>query len=205
MKIFAIDKNYINDNKTGLKSLSLGREPVVFIKPDSALLKDHKPFFIPDHLGEIRYECELVVRISRLGKTISQRFAHRYYDALTLGIDFTAYDLQQELSARGLPWELAKGFDGSAVIGDWIAKDKFLDISRLQFQLNVNSTTAQSGAFAEMLYTVDELISYISQFFTLKTGDILYTGCPCIAQPIKINDHIEGYLEERKVLDFNCK
>ncbi len=205
MKIFAVGMNYLEHNKELHGSLFKPESPVIFTKADSALLKDHKPFFIPDHLGRIDYETELVVRISRLGKTIPQRFAHRYYDAVTVGIDFTARELQQKLREKGQPWELCKGFDGSAAIGDWVSLDKFRDIQAIHFHLDINGKTVQEGCTSDMLYKVDELIAYISQFFTLKTGDILYTGTPMGVGPVKIDDHLEGYIEDRRVLDFNCK
>ena len=205
MKIFAIGMNYAEYNKSLHETLSVSEEPVVFTKADSALLKDHKPFFIPDDMGKIECEAEVVVRICRLGKTISERFAHRYYDAVTVGIDFTARELQQKLREKGLPWDLCKGFDGSAALGEWVQKDKFLDVQRLRFHLDINGKTVQEGCTSDMLFTVDRIISYISRFFTLKTGDIIYTGCPAVCGPVSINDHIEGYLEDRKVLEFNCK
>ncbi|WP_028897404.1 fumarylacetoacetate hydrolase family protein [Prevotella sp. HUN102] len=205
MKIFCIGMNYAQHNNALHGTLLKTEEPVIFIKPDSAILKDHKPFFIPDDMGRIEYETELVVRICRLGKTIPERFAHRYYDAVTVGIDFTARELQKKLKENGRPWELAKGFDGSAALGDWIDKEKFLDIQRLHFHLDINGKTIQEGCTSDMLYKVDEIISYISRYFTLKTGDILYTGCPTGCGPVHIDDHLEGYIEDRKVLDFNCK
>lgn len=205
MKIFAIGMNYAEYNKSLYETLSVSEEPVVFTKADSALLKDHKPFFIPDDMGKIECEAEVVVRICRLGKTISERFAHRYYDAVTVGIDFTARELQQKLREKGLPWDLCKGFDGSAALGEWVQKDKFLDVQRLRFHLDINGKTVQEGCTSDMLFTVDRIISYISRFFTLKTGDIIYTGCPAVCGPVSINDHLEGYLEDRKVLEFNCK
>lgn len=205
MKIFAIGMNYAEYNKSLHETLSVSEEPVVFTKADSALLKDHKPFFIPDDMGKIECEAEVVVRICRLGKTISERFAHRYYDAVTVGIDFTARELQQKLREKGLPWDLCKGFDGSAALGEWVQKDKFLDVQRLRFHLDINGETVQEGCTSDMLFTVDRIISYISRFFTLKTGDIIYTGCPAVCVPVSINDHLEGYLEDRKVLEFNCK
>lgn len=205
MKIFAIGMNYAEYNKSLHETLSVSEEPVVFTKADSALLKDHKPFFIPDDMGKIACEAEVVVRICRLGKTISERFAHRYYDAVTVGIDFTARELQQKLREKGLPWDLCKGFDGSAALGEWVQKDKFLDVQRLRFHLDINGKTVQKGCTSDMLFTVDRIISYISRFFTLKTGDIIYTGCPAVCGPVSINDHLEGYLEDRKVLEFNCK
>ncbi|MBQ1668975.1 MAG: fumarylacetoacetate hydrolase family protein [Prevotella sp.] len=205
MKIFAIGMNYALHNKELHGTLLKTEEPVIFTKADSALLKDRKPFFIPDHLGRIDYETEVVVRICRLGKSIPQRFAHRYYDAVTVGIDFTARELQQKLREKGRPWELCKGFDGSAAIGEWIDMDKFRDIQAIHFHLDINGKTVQEGCTSDMMYKVDEIISFISQYFTLKTGDILYTGTPAGVGPVHIDDHLEGYLEDRKVLDFNCK
>lgn len=205
MKIFAVGMNYPEHNKELNGALYKLEKPVIFTKADSALLKDHKPFFVPDHLGQIDYEAELVVRISRLGKTIPQRFAPRYYDAVTLGIDFTARQLQQQLRKEGLPWDMCKGFDGAAAIGEWVPIEKFRDIQAIHFHLDINGNTVQQGCTSEMLYKVDELISYISQYFTLKTGDILYTGTPAGVGPVSIDDHLEGYLEDRQVLSFNCK
>ena len=205
MKIFAVGMNYALHNKELHGTLNKTEEPVIFTKADSALLKNHKPFFLPEDLGRVDYETELVVRICRLGKGIPVRFAHRYYDAVTVGIDFTARDLQRRLREQGLPWELCKGFDGSAVIGDWIDKERFEDAQNLRFHLDINGQTVQTGCSADMLYTIDELIAYISRFFTLKTGDLLYTGTPAGVGPVRINDHLEGYLEDDKVLDMRVK
>ena len=205
MKIFAIGMNYALHNKELHGTLSKTESPVIFTKPDTALLKDGKPFFIPDHLGRVDHEAEMVVRICRLGKSISERFAHRYYDAVTVGIDFTARDLQSQLKAKGRPWDLSKGFDGSAAIGEWVDVQKFRDVQAIRFHLDINGKTVQEGCTCDMMYRVDEIISYISQFFTLKTGDILFTGTPAGVGPVHINDHLEGYLEDRKVLEFNCK
>ena len=179
--------------------------PVIFTKADSALLKDGKPFFIPDWSERVDYEAEIVVRICRLGKGIPARFAHRYYDAVTVGIDFTARDWQEQARAKGLPWDVCKGFDGSAVIGQWVEKEKFRDVQALQFHLDINGTTVQQGCTSDMLYKIDELIAYISTYFTLKTGDLLYTGTPVGVGPVHIDDHLEGWVEDRKVLDFCCK
>lgn len=205
MKIFAVGMNYIQHNKELDGTLYKTEKPVIFTKADSALLKDKKPFFLPDELGRIDYETELVVRICRLGKSIPQRFAHRYYDAVTVGIDFTARDLQRQLRDAGHPWELCKGFDGAAAIGEWIPVEKFRDIQALHFHLDINGKTVQEGCSSDMLFKVDELISCISQWFTLKTGDLLYTGTPAGVGPVHINDHLEGWIEERKVLEFNVK
>ena len=205
MKIFAVGMNYVGYNKLLGEPLLKQDDPVIFTKADSSLLKDRKPFFIPDELGTIEYEAEIVVRICRLGKSISERFASRYYDAVTVGIDFTARDLLRKLSQQGLPWDMSKSFDGAAALGEWVSKDKFLDIQRLRFHLDVNGETKQEGCTSDMIYKVDEIISYISRFFTLKTGDLIYTGCPTSGFPVHINDRLEGYIEERKVLDLHCK
>ena len=205
MKIFAIGMNYAAHNQELHGTLKRPDEPVIFTKADSAILNQGKPFFIPDYLGRIDYEAEVVVRICRLGKNIPVRFASRYYDAVTVGIDFTARDLQKKASEAGQPWTICKGFDGSAAIGEWVPKEKFIDIQRIHFHLDINGKTVQEGCTSDMLYKVDEIIAYISQFFTLKTGDLLYTGTPVGVGPVHIDDHLEGWLEERKVLEFNCK
>lgn len=205
MKIFAIGMNYIMHNKELDGTLYKPESPVIFTKADSSLLKDKKPFFIPDDLGQIDYETELVVRICRLGKSIPQRFAHRYYDAVTVGIDFTARELQRKLRNAGQPWDLCKGFDGAAAIGDWMSVEKFRDIQSIRFRLDINGNTVQQGFSGDMLFKVDELIAYISRYITLKTGDLIYTGTPVGVGPVKIDDHLEGYLEDYKVLEFNCK
>ena len=197
--------NYIRHNKELDGTLYKPETPVIFTKADSALLKDKKPFFIPDFMGRIDYEAEVAVRISRLGKTIPERFAHRYYDAVTVGIDFTARELQQKLRANGEPWDLCKGFDGSAALGEWVSVDKFRDVQALHFHLDINGNTVQEGRTSDMLFSIDSLIAYISRFFTLKTGDILFTGTPVGVGPVHIDDHLEGYIEDRKVLDFSCK
>ena len=205
MKILAVGMNYSQHNKELDGPLYKPEEPVSFLKPDSALLKDHKPFFIPDWSQQVDYETELVVRICRLGKGIPKRFAHRYYDAVTLGIDFTARDVQKRMRPQGLPWLLSKGFDGSAAIGDWVEVCKFKDVQQLNFHLDINGKTVQTGYTGDMLFSIDELIEYISTYFTLKTGDIIFTGTPVGVGPVAIDDHLTGFIEERKVLEFNCK
>lgn len=215
MKIFAIGMNYAAHNRELHNFVKRPDEPVIFTKADSALLTRGKPFFVPDHLGRIDYEAEVVVRICRLGKNIPVRFAHRYYDALTVGIDFTARDMQRRASEAGQPWTICKGFDGSAAIGEWVEKgklfaDDYIDgelpgIQRLSFRLDKNGETVQEGNTCDMLYSVDEIIAYISQFFTLKTGDLLYTGTPAGVGLVAIGDHLEGWLEGRRVLDLNCR
>ena len=192
MKIFAIGMNYAAHNRELHGTVKKPDEPVIFTKADSALLNQGKPFLIPDHLGRIDYEAEVVVRICRLGKNIPVRFAPRYYDAVTVGIDFTARDLQRKASEAGQPWTICKGFDGSAAIGEWVPKDKFIDIQSIHFHLDINGTTVQEGCTSDMLYKVDEIIAYISQFFTPKTGDLLYTGTPVGVGPVHIDDHLQG-------------
>lgn len=205
MKIFAIGMNYAKHNEEMGRGFERTAEPVIFTKADSALLKDGKPFFLPEEMGRIDHETELVVRICRLGKSIPVRFAHRYYDAVTVGIDFTARDVQARLKKAGHPWEIAKGFDGSAVIGQWKPIDRYRDIQAIHFHLDINGQTVQQGCSSDMLFNVDEIVSYISQYFTLKTGDLLYTGTPVGVGPVKIDDHLEGYIEDEKVLEFNVK
>lgn len=205
MKIFAVGMNYAQHNKELDGTLYKPETPVIFTKADSALLKDRKPFFIPDHLGQIDYEAELVVRICKLGKTVPERFAHRYYDAVTVGIDFTARELQKKLREAGQPWDLCKGFDGAAALGEWVSTEKFRDVQAMHFHLDINGQTVQEGRTSDMIFSIDHIVSYISQFFTLKTGDIIYTGTPVGVGPVHIDDHLEGWVEDRKVLEFNCK
>ena len=202
MKIIAIGMNYPLHCKELHANEALPEEPVIFMKPDSALLKDSKPFFIPDFSKQIDYETELVVRINRLGKNISERFAHRYYDAVTVGIDFTARDLQKNYRAKGLPWELSKGFDNSAAIGDWVPVDHLTDVNDLHFHLDIDGKTVQTGQTSDMLFKIDQIIAYVSQFCTLKIGDMIFTGTPVGVGPVSIDNHLEGYLENNKVLDF---
>lgn len=205
MKIFAVGLNYPQHNKELNETLYKGEVPVIFTKADSSLLKDGKPFFVPDDMGRIDYETEIVVRICRLGKAIPARFAHRYYDAVTVGIDFTARELQAELRKKGLPWEMCKGFDGASAIGEWVSVEKFRDVQALQFHLDINGKTVQEGRTSDMFFKIDEIIEYISKYFTLKTGDIIYTGTPVGVGPVNIDDHLTGYIEDRKVLEFNIK
>lgn len=202
MKIIAVGMNYVAHCHELHAEEKLPEEPVIFLKPDSALLKEGKPFFIPDFSRQVDYETELVVRISRLGKNIAERFAHRYYDAVTVGIDFTARDLQRRFRAEGKPWELCKGFDSSAAIGNFVPIDRFKDIQQLSFRLDIDGQTVQSGCTSDMIFRVDEIIAYVSRFYTLKIGDLLYTGTPVGVGPVSIGQHLEGYLENEKLLDF---
>ena len=196
--------NYAAHNKELHHTLEL-TEPTIFMKSDSSLLKDGKPFFIPDFSSEIHYETELVVKIDRLGKNIAERFAHRYYSEVTVGIDFTARDLQRRLREQGLPWEISKAFDNSVVIGTFIPLEKAGNVNQLSFHLDMNGKTVQQGNTADMLFSVDQIIAYVSRFFTLKIGDLIYTGTPVGVGPVSIGDHLEGYLGERKLLDFHVR
>lgn len=202
MKIIAVGMNYADHVKELDGCFVRSEEPVIFLKPDSALLKDGKPFFIPDFSQEVHYEAELVVRICRLGKNIAARFAHRYYDAVTVGIDFTARDLQRKARSVGNPWDISKGFDCSAVVGDFVPADRWPDIQQLAFRLDIDGRTVQSGNAADMLFRIDEIIAYVSRFYTLKTGDLLYTGTPLGVGPVHIGEHLQGYIEDVKLLDF---
>ena len=196
--------NYAAHNKELHHTLEL-TEPTIFMKSDSSLLKDGQPFFIPDFSSEIHYETELVVKIDRLGKNIAERFAHRYYSEVTVGIDFTARDLQRRLREQGLPWEISKAFDNSAVIGTFIPLEEAGNVNQLSFHLDMNGKTVQQGNTADMLFSVDQIIAYVSRFFTLKIGDLIYTGTPVGVGPVSIGDHLEGYLGERKLLDFHVR
>ncbi|MDR0749680.1 MAG: fumarylacetoacetate hydrolase family protein [Tannerellaceae bacterium] len=204
MKIIAVGMNYAAHNKEMHNPLELP-EPIIFMKPDSSLLKDGKPFFIPDFSSSVQYETEVVVKINKLGKNIAERFAHRYYSEVTVGIDFTARDLQSRLRTQGLPWEISKAFDSSAVTGAFIPLRQAGDINRIPFRLHINGQKVQEGNTAGMLFSVDKIIAYASRFFTLRMGDLIYTGTPSGVGPVQINDHLEGYLGEAKLLDFYVK
>lgn len=204
MKIFAIGWNYPAHNKE-LNNPLRPKEPVLFLKPESALLKSGKPFFIPDFSEQVEYETELVIRVCKLGKNIAAKFAHRYYDAVTVGIDFTARDLQQRLRAEGSPWEISKGFDSSAAIGNFITLDNDTSLGDTEFYLTINGDKVQEGNSRDMIFNIDEIIAYISRFYTLKIGDLIYTGTPKGVGGIKIDDHLEGYIGNQKLLDFYIK
>ena len=203
MKIICIGRNYTDH----IKELANERpeDPVVFLKPDTSLVLKNQPFFIPPFSDDVHYEVEILVRINRIGKHIQQKFAHKYYDEIGLGIDFTARDLQAKLKAKGLPWEKAKAFDGAAVVGDWVNKSELPHIDELQFEMTKNGTVVQQSSSALMLWKVDELIAYISQFFTLKIGDIIFTGTPAGVGPVVENDVLEGYLEGHQLFSIKVK
>lgn len=199
MKIIAVGLNYAL-HKEEMGDEIQRTDPVIFLKPESAILKGGNPFFIPDFAQEFHYETELVVRINRLGKNISTRFASRYYEEVTVGIDLTARDLQRKLKSEGLPWELSKGFDGSAVIGDFVPLSNYKDIQNLHFSLKEKDTNLQEGCTKNMLHSVDEIIAYVSRFMTLKIGDLIFTGTPQGVGPVSLGQELEGYLEGEKVL-----
>ena len=205
MKIIAVGTNYAQHNKE-LGHTQENREPVIFMKPDSAILKDGKPFFVPDFSHEVHYETEVVVRICRLGKNIAPRFAHRYYDAVTVGIDFTARDLQRKFREAGNPWELCKGFDNSAAIGTFISLEQAGgDLQNLDFHLDIDGCEVQRGNTADMLFKIDDIIAYVSRFMTLKIGDLLFTGTPAGVGPVSVGQHLQGYLGGEKLLDFHIR
>lgn len=212
MKIICIAKNYpahaaeMRPRETFLPEgqSNIPTEPVIFLKPDSALLLKHQPFFYPDFSHDINYELEVVVRICRVGKSIEPRFAHRYYDSLALGIDFTARDLQGQFKAKGQPWALAKGFDGSAVLSEFIPLEGH-DINNLEFHLLHNGKEVQHGNTRDMFFPTDTIVSYVSQFMTLRTGDLIYTGTPAGVGPVQVGDLLEGYLEGNKMLECRIK
>ncbi len=204
MKIICIGRNYV-EHAQELKN-EIPEEPVFFLKPDSALLRNNDPFYIPDWTNEVHHEIELVIKINRIGKNIEKRFAHRYFDEIGLGIDFTARDVQQKLKEKGLPWEKAKAFDQSAVISStFLDKTIFPDEEAINFKLNINGKTAQEGNSKMMMFGFEEIISHVSKYLTLKIGDLIYTGTPAGVSPVKIEDHLEGYLEDKKLLDFSIK
>jgi 2-keto-4-pentenoate hydratase/2-oxohepta-3-ene-1,7-dioic acid hydratase in catechol pathway len=204
MKIICIGRNYVAHTQELQNEIP--EEPVFFMKPDSALLKNNDPFYIPDWTKEVHHEIELVIKINRIGKNIEKRFAHRYFDEIGLGIDFTARDIQQKLKGKGLPWEKAKAFDQSAVISStFLDKTIFPDPEAIHFKLNINGKTAQDGNSGLMMFGFEEIISHVSKYMTLKIGDLIYTGTPAGVSPVKIGDHLEGYLEDKKLLDFMIK
>ena len=203
MKIICVGRNYPRHIKELVNQRP--ESPVIFIKPDTSLLQKNNPFFIPDFSRLINYELELLVKINRIGKYIQPKFAFKYYREIGLGIDFTARDIQQQLKEKGLPWEKAKGFDGSALIGEWFDKSNFEDINKLDFHLLKNGMVTQSGNSSQMIWKIDELISEISKFFTLKIGDIIFTGTPEGVGDVQEDDLLEGYLMNEKAFSIKIK
>jgi len=204
MKIICIGRNYAKH----IEELKNERptDPVIFLKPDTAVLLKKQPFFIPDFSDDVHYEVELLVKINKVGKYIQSKFAHKYYDEIGLGVDFTARDLQSQLKEKGLPWEKSKAFDGSAVVGEkWFSKEKFENIQNINFSLQKNGEDVQKGNTAHMLWQIDEIIEYVSQFFTLKIGDIIFTGTPEGVGRVKTNDVLNGYIEDESVFQIKVK
>ena len=203
MKIICIGLNY------GDHAREMGRtlpdKPVIFLKPDSSLLKNNKPFFIPGFSQNIHYEIEIVLRICKLGRSISEKYAQRYYDQLTLGVDMTARELQSSLSSAGSPWDISKSFDGAAPIGEFITLQEAGDVNDISFRLEKNGETVQSGNTSRLIYNFDQIIAYVSEFFTLKTGDLIFTGTPSGVGPVNRNDRLTGYIGDRKIIDFMIK
>ena len=203
MKIICVGRNY-TDHIEELEN-EKPKDPVLFLKPDSAIILKNKPFYIPEFSQEIHYELELIIKISRLGKHIQTKFSHKYYDYIGLGIDFTARDLQSNLKSKGLPWEKSKSFDGSCFISKWIDKSDFKQINNINFKLIKNNITVQESNTNHMLWKVDELISYISKYFTLKIGDVIFTGTPAGVGKVFVDDILEGYLENNKIFNLKIK
>jgi len=203
MKIICIGLNYRRHAIEMGKPLP--KEPVVFLKPDSSILKKNKPFFLPDFSDMIHYETEVVIKISKLGKGISAKYSHRYYDELTLGIDITARDIQARNAAAGMPWELSKGFDGSAPIGKFIPVSSVKDLNNLDFRLEINNKIVQKGNTSDMIFNIDEIIAYVSRYFTLKTGDLIFTGTPSGVGALRKNDNLVAFLGDEPLLNFVIK
>ena len=200
MKIICVGLNY-RSHAAEMKR-PVPSEPLIFLKPDSALLKKNKPFFLPDFSDDLQFEAEVVLRISKLGKGIGQKYASRYFDAVTVGIDFTARDLQKKLSDAGHPWELSKTFDGSAPLGHFIMKEKFSNLDETEFRLEVNGVERQKGNTSDLIFSFNEIISYVSRYYTLKTGDLIFTGTPPGVGPVKKGDNLTAWIGEECVLDF---
>jgi acylpyruvate hydrolase len=202
MKIICIGRNYAEHAKE--MNSPVPSEPVFFMKPDTALIKDNQPFFYPDFSKEIHHEVEIVLKVTKPGKHISVEFAHKYFDEIGIGIDFTARDLQAKCKEKGLPWEKAKAFDGSAPLGKFISKKEF-DLENIGFHLDINGKTVQQGNTKDLLFSFDKIIAYISSFVTLKTGDLIFTGTPEGVGPVSVGDNLSAYIENKKLLDFLVK
>jgi len=203
MKIICIGRNYAEHAKE--MNSAIPSEPVFFLKPDTSLIKDNQPFYYPDFSKEIHHEVELVLKINKPGKNIQTQFANKYYNEIGIGIDFTARDIQAECKKNGLPWEKAKAFDGAAPIGKFIDKKQFTDEKNINFHLKINGNNVQEGNTKDLLFSFDMIIAYISKYFTLRTGDLIYTGTPEGVGPVKIGDRLEAFIEDQKLLDFEIK
>jgi 2-keto-4-pentenoate hydratase/2-oxohepta-3-ene-1,7-dioic acid hydratase in catechol pathway len=203
MKIICIGRNYASHAKE--LNNPIPKEPVIFMKPDSSIIRNNKPFFIPEFSTDVHHEVELVVKINKLGKHIDKKFAHKYYNEIGIGIDFTARDLQSKMKENGLPWEKAKGFDGSAPLGKFLSKSTFGDIEDINFHLDINGKRAQTGNTNNMLFSIDAIIEHVSKYFTLKIGDLIYTGTPEGVGPVKAGDKLTCFIEEKELLAFNVR
>ncbi|MFT4662869.1 MAG: acylpyruvate hydrolase [Patiriisocius sp.] len=203
MKIICIGRNYVDHAKE--LNNPIPTEPVFFLKPETALLPKNNPFVYPSFSKNVQHEVEIVIRINRVGKHIEEKFAHKYFNEIGIGVDFTARDLQQECKEKGLPWEKAKAFDSSAPTSKFVKIDQFEDINNLNFSISINGEVKQQGNTKNMLFNFDQIITYVSKFFTLKIGDIIYTGTPAGVGPVKINDKIQCFIEDKKMLGFNVK
>ena len=203
MKLICIGRNYAQ-HISELRN-EKPTEPVIFLKPDTAILLKKQPFFIPDFSNEVHHEVEVLVKINRVGKYIDSKFAHKYYEQIGLGIDFTARDLQEQLKEKGLPWEKSKAFDGSAVIGKWVSKTSYKNLNKLSFSLLKNNETVQSATTEDMLWGIDEIIAYVSRFFTLKIGDIIFTGTPSGVGKVESNDSLKGYIADDEFFSIKVK
>ena len=203
MKLICIGRNY-TEHIAELQN-EKPTDPVVFLKPDTSILLKKQPFFIPDFSNDVHHEVEILVKINKIGKHIDKKFAHKYYDEVGLGIDFTARDVQSALKAKGLPWEKAKAFDGAAVIGNWLPKTNFADVNNINFTLKRNNEVVQKGNTAFMLWKIDEIIEYVSKYFTLKIGDIIFTGTPAGVGKVSANDVLQGFIEETEMFSIKVK
>lgn len=203
MKIICIGRNYADHAKE--MNAAVPTEPVFFLKPDTSLLKEGSDFYYPEFTNDLHYECEIVVRIDKVGKNIAEKFAHKYYSSITLGIDFTARDLQQKCKEKGLPWEIGKAFEHSAPISNSYISKETVDLKNLSFELQKNGKTVQSGNSRDMIFSIDQIIAYVSRFMTLKTGDLIFTGTPVGVGPVAIGDVLEGYIGTQKMYRFEVK
>jgi acylpyruvate hydrolase len=203
MKIFAIGRNYINHAKE--LNNPIPSEPMFFMKPDTSLVRGNKPFFYPDFSEEIHYETEIVLKLNRVGKNIAEKFAHRYFTEIGIGIDFTARDLQRKCQEKGTPWEIAKAFDNSAPVSKFVPKSKFKDLKIIAFRLDINGIGVQNGSTADMIFSFDRLVSHVSKYVTVRMGDLIFTGTPAGVGPVKIGDRLQAYIEDELMMDFYVK
>jgi 2-keto-4-pentenoate hydratase/2-oxohepta-3-ene-1,7-dioic acid hydratase in catechol pathway len=203
MKIIAIGRNYIEHARE--LNNPVPAEPVFFMKPDTAIIKDNKPFFYPDFTNNLHFETEIILKMSRVGKNIEEKFAHRYFKEIGIGIDFTARDIQDRCKEKGLPWEKAKAFDGSAPISNFVSIEKFQDIHQLDFHLDINGVTVQKGNTRDMIFSFEKLISHVSRYVTIRMGDLIFTGTPAGVGPVKIGDRLQAFIGDELMMDFHVR